>query len=99
MTYRVSGDPSKPRSWSKYANDSSSKKTKEDLTNAKSSKRFIDSVENDDTEDTETKKCEKKKKRANLKENEQVKKALEKVRNAFALLSSCVKGNSNVIEF
>lgn len=58
----LSGDPSKPRSWSKYANDGSLKKSNE-ATNVKSRKQSTDF--------TETNKDEK--------ENEEIKKALEKV--------------------
>jgi len=77
VTYRVSGDPSKPRSWSKYANDSSLNKNNE--TNVKSSERSIESVGKDNTERTETKKHNQTKKKTEKEENTEVKKALEKV--------------------
>jgi len=79
MTYmrRVSGDPSKPRSWSKYASDSSSKKNDE-ITNVKSTEGSIKSVEKDNAEKTESKKRSKTKNKPE-EENAEVRKALEKV--------------------
>ncbi|EZA55442.1 hypothetical protein DMN91_001735 [Ooceraea biroi] len=65
------GDPSKPRSWSKYANDSSLKKSNE-ATDVKSTQRLL---EKNNVEDTGTKKTRERK--ADEKENE-VEKALEK---------------------
>lgn len=75
--YRVLGDPSKPRSWSKYANDSSLK-NKNEARNVKSQEKPIDSTKSDNAKDTE--KRDGKKQRTREKENEQVKQALEKVR-------------------
>lgn len=74
--YHVSGDSSKPRSWSKYANDSSLNKT--EARNLKSQEKLIDSTKSNNTKDNAGKRDGKKQK-TYVKENEQVKQALEKV--------------------
>lgn len=75
----ILGDPSKPRSWSKYASDSSYNKANEAF-DTKSKEKPIDSAEKNDVEETKNKSDKKKKKKkADKKENDEVKKALEKV--------------------
>lgn len=69
------GDSSKPRSWSKYANDSSLNKT--EARNLKSQEKLIDSTKSNNTKDNAGKRDGKKQK-TYVKENEQVKQALEK---------------------
>ncbi|XP_011866993.1 PREDICTED: probable RNA-binding protein 19 [Vollenhovia emeryi] len=70
------GDPSKPRSWSKYAIDSSYNKAK--TSDSKSEEeRPTDSAGKNDTGETK-KKSDTKKKKANKKEKDEMKKALEK---------------------
>ncbi|XP_077267436.1 putative RNA-binding protein 19 [Temnothorax americanus] len=72
------GDPSKPRSWSKYANDSSYNKANE-TSDAKSKAKPIDSAGKNDTGETKNKSVvKKKKKKADKKDSDEVKKALEK---------------------
>ncbi|KAL0127217.1 hypothetical protein PUN28_005487 [Cardiocondyla obscurior] len=68
------GDPSKPRSWSKYASDSAHNKVKE---TSKSKEKQIDSIEKNDIEDAKNK-SKVKKKKADKKENNEIKQALEK---------------------
>jgi len=70
------GDPSKPKSWSKYASDSFHNVNK--TSNEKSKVKPIDLTEN--TEEAKNKSDKKKKKKkADKKENDELKKALEKV--------------------
>ncbi|XP_011054786.1 PREDICTED: probable RNA-binding protein 19 [Acromyrmex echinatior] len=70
------GDPSKPKSWSKYASDSSHNNINK-ASNAESKVKPIDLTEN--TEEVKNKSDKKKKKKkADKKENDELKKALEK---------------------
>lgn len=79
-TYDISGDPSKPRSWSKYASDSSYNKTNE-ASDAKTKEKAINLSGKEDIEETKIKSDKKKKKKnkADKKEKDEVKKVLEKV--------------------
>ncbi|KYM94101.1 putative RNA-binding protein 19, partial [Cyphomyrmex costatus] len=73
------GDPSKPKSWSKYASDSSYNNVNE-ASNTKSKVKPIDLAVN--TEEAKNKSDKKKKKiKADKKENNEVKKALEKCKD------------------
>lgn len=76
--YDTLGDPLKPRSWSKYASDSSYNKAN-GTSDDKSKEKLIDSARKNNIEGTNNKSDEKKKKKVEKKENGEVKKALEKV--------------------
>lgn len=77
--YNILGDPSKPRSWSKYASDSSYNKAN-GTSDPKSKEKPTDSVERNNIKKTKNKSDVKKKKADTRKEeNDEVKKALEKV--------------------
>ncbi|KAL6261672.1 hypothetical protein P5V15_006761 [Pogonomyrmex californicus] len=70
------GDSSKPRSWSKYASDSSYNKAHK-IQDVKSKEKSVNLTEkNEESKNKSDRKKEKK--RANKKENDEVKKALEK---------------------
>ncbi|XP_020299872.1 probable RNA-binding protein 19 [Pseudomyrmex gracilis] len=72
------GDPSKPKSWSKYASDSSRNKS------GKSSESQKDSAEQNDVQETKNdkEKKKKKKKKTEDKKTDKVKEALEKHKDA-----------------
>lgn len=73
----ILGDPSKPKSWTKYASDSFHNNVNE-ASNTVSKVKPIDLAEN--TEEAKNKSDKKKKKKkADKKENDELKKALEKV--------------------
>lgn len=75
----ILGDPSKPRSWSKYASDSSYNKAN-GTSDSKSKEKSTDSVEKNNIEKTKSKSDVKKKRTdTHKKENDEVKKALERV--------------------
>lgn len=78
-TQDISGDSSKPRSWSKYAGDSSHNKIN-DASNAKTKEKAINLAGKEDVVETNIKSDKKKKKsKADKKEKDEVKKAFEKV--------------------
>lgn len=81
MCVCVLGDSSKPRSWSKYANDSSHNKVHK-------SSESKNSVEKNDVERTKKKSDkEKEKKKIDKKKVDEVKEALEKVRRFFCIVA------------
>ncbi|XP_029676364.1 probable RNA-binding protein 19 [Formica exsecta] len=73
------GDSSKPRSWSKYANDSSYKKINKSLDD-KSQETLTDSTKKDNIKESKSDK-KKKKKNADKENNDEIKKALEKYKD------------------
>lgn len=88
MTCDILGDPSKPRSWSKYATDSSHNKV-DKASDAKSKeKEPADSAEATDIKESKSKnkkeKNKTKKNEVDKKEDNEVRKALEKVQQKFS---------------
>ncbi|XP_072744526.1 probable RNA-binding protein 19 [Anoplolepis gracilipes] len=72
------GDSSKPRSWSKYANDSSYNKINKALEASK--EKLTDSAKNDNIKESKSEK-KKEKKNADKKNNEEIKKTLDKYKD------------------